>query len=89
MKSVNIILPNYNSSNTISATIKSILRQTYKNWQLIIVDDGSNEITKNIVNMINMLILPTVTPTNMPDLSMRSLFSYVHLKVLLLFLYTK
>tara|TARA_B100000795_G_scaffold259106_1_gene233756 strand:- start:604 stop:1350 length:747 start_codon:yes stop_codon:yes gene_type:complete len=50
MKSVNIILPNYNSSNTISATIKSILRQTYKNWQLIIVDDGSNEITKNILS---------------------------------------
>jgi hypothetical protein len=29
----------------------------------------------NVVNMINTLILPTVAPTNMPDLSMRSLFS--------------
>jgi hypothetical protein len=39
--------------------------------------------------MINTLILPTVAPTNIPDLSMRSLFSYVHLKVLLLFLYAE
>jgi hypothetical protein len=29
----------------------------------------------NAVNMINTLILPTVAPTNIPDLSMRSLFS--------------
>jgi len=49
MKSIDIILPNYNSINTISATIKSVLNQTYKNWRLIIVDDGSDELTKNIL----------------------------------------
>jgi teichuronic acid biosynthesis glycosyltransferase TuaG len=49
MKSIDIILPNYNSVSTISTTIKSVLKQTYKNWTLIVVDDGSNELTKNIL----------------------------------------
>tara|TARA_B110000211_G_scaffold151290_1_gene172032 strand:- start:1728 stop:2492 length:765 start_codon:yes stop_codon:yes gene_type:complete len=48
-QSVAIILPSYNSSDTISASINSILNQTYTNWKLIIVDDGSDEITKNIL----------------------------------------
>ena len=47
---VSIILPNYNSSKTIVATINSILQQTYKNWELIIVDDYSDQKTKNILS---------------------------------------
>ena len=47
---VSIILPNYNSSKTIVATINSVLRQTYKNWELVIVDDCSDRTTKNILS---------------------------------------
>ena len=39
---VDIILPNYNSCQFFLKTIDSILNQTFKNWQLIIVDDNSN-----------------------------------------------
>ena len=39
---VSIILPNYNSSEFIEKTINSILKQTYKHWKLIIVDDCSD-----------------------------------------------
>ena len=46
---VSIILPNYNSSKTIKLTVNSILSQTYKNWELIIVDDNSDKLTKNIL----------------------------------------
>ena len=46
---VSIILPNYNSSKTIVATVNSILKQTYKNWELIIIDDCSDNKTKNIL----------------------------------------
>ena len=47
---VSIILPNYNSSNYISQTIKSVLNQTYKEWELIIVDDNSDKKTKRILS---------------------------------------
>ena len=46
---VSIILPNFNSSKFIKQTLKSIISQTYKNWELIIVDDNSNDKTKKIL----------------------------------------
>ncbi len=46
---IDIILPNYNSSQFIDRTIKSILKQTYKSWKLIIVDDFSNKETRDIL----------------------------------------
>ena len=49
---IDIILPNFNSSDFIKDTIKSILKQTYKNWNLIIVDDCSDKKTKNILKKI-------------------------------------
>ena len=54
-KKIDIILPNYNSSKFIIKTIESILRQTYKNWKLIIVDDFSNIETKNILKKISKI----------------------------------
>ena len=50
---IDIILPNYNSSQFIIKTINSILKQTYKNWKLIIVDDFSDKKTKKILKEIS------------------------------------
>ena len=47
---VSIILPNFNSANYISSTINSIRKQSYKNWNLIIIDDCSNSKTREILN---------------------------------------
>ncbi len=49
---IDIILPNYNSSQFIAETINSVLNQSYKNWKLIIVDDFSNKKTVNILKKI-------------------------------------
>lgn len=47
---VDIIMPVYNSEKTIRNSIESILKQTYKNWCLIIIDDGSTDNTRSIIN---------------------------------------
>ena len=47
---ITIILPNFNSAKYIDQTVKSIIAQTYKNWKLIIVDDNSDNETKNVLS---------------------------------------
>jgi glycosyltransferase involved in cell wall biosynthesis len=45
-----ILLPTFNRANTIKRTIDSVLLQTYTNFELIIIDDGSTDHTEDIVN---------------------------------------
>lgn len=47
---VSIIIPTYNRGHIISKTLGSILDQTYSNWECIIVDDGSEDSTSDVVN---------------------------------------
>lgn len=46
---VSIVCPTYNSQDFIEETIKSTINQSYKNWELIIVDDCSNDATAALV----------------------------------------
>ncbi len=54
MARLSLIMPVYNAEKTISRPNKSILKQTYKDFELIIVDDGSTdkgiEIAENLLN---------------------------------------
>lgn len=45
---VSIIIPTYNSAKTLERTLQSIINQTYKNIEVIIVDKGSNDGTVEI-----------------------------------------
>jgi len=49
---VSIITPLYNSSQFISDTIRSVLNQSYQNWEMIIVDDNSSDDSVEIINKI-------------------------------------
>ncbi|MBP0902850.1 glycosyltransferase family 2 protein [Mariniflexile gromovii] len=46
---VSIITPMFNSEAFISETINSVINQTYKNWELLLIDDGSTDKTLQIV----------------------------------------
>lgn len=46
---VSVLMPVYNGEATIKRAIKSLELQTHKNWKAIIVDDGSTDQTRNIL----------------------------------------
>ena len=48
-----IIIPSYQSSEFLSASIKSVLNQGFKDYELIIVDDGSDDYTDKIIRGFN------------------------------------
>ena len=44
-----IILPTYNRAAIIQDSIKSVIEQTYQDWELIVVDDGSTDNTEDCI----------------------------------------
>jgi glycosyltransferase involved in cell wall biosynthesis len=49
---VSVIIPAFNSEKTIQETIESVLNQTFSNFELIIINDGSQDATLDIINSI-------------------------------------
>ncbi len=49
---VSIVLPLYNAEQYIVQTLSSIINQTYKNWELIIIDDCSNDHSISVIEEI-------------------------------------
>ena len=46
---VSIVMPTYNRKDTIRRAIDSVLQQRFADWELLIVDDGSTDGTKELV----------------------------------------
>ncbi|SHJ50561.1 Glycosyl transferase family 2 [Parasporobacterium paucivorans DSM 15970] len=49
-KLVSVLMPNYNCERHIAKAIESVLNQSYTNLQIIIVDDGSTDSSREIIN---------------------------------------
>jgi len=43
MDFISVVIPYYNKTGTIDRAVASVIAQTYPNWELIIIDDGSHE----------------------------------------------
>lgn len=49
MPKISIIIPAYNRADLLPRTINSVLNQTFKDFELIVIDDGSTDNTKEVV----------------------------------------
>lgn len=47
---ISVIIPCYNSERTISRCLESVINQTYENFEVILINDGSNDNTDGIIN---------------------------------------
>ena len=50
MPEISVIVPSYNYADYVSACIQSVLDQTYTDFEVIVVDDGSKDNTAEVVN---------------------------------------
>lgn len=53
MTNVSIILPTYNRGDTLARAVDSVVAQTYSDWELLIVDDGSTDETASVALSYN------------------------------------
>lgn len=49
---ISIIVPIYNAEQYLKKCISSVMSQTYSNWELILINDGSTDRSSNIINMV-------------------------------------
>lgn len=74
MPKISVLMPVYNAQDYLSEAIDSILSQTFSDWELIIINDGSTDNSENIINSYNdNRIRYFKNPTNMGLIYTRSL----------------
>lgn len=50
---VTVLLPAYNAASTVTAAVRSILQQTYSDFELLVLDDGSSDRTAEVVSALD------------------------------------
>jgi glycosyltransferase involved in cell wall biosynthesis len=74
-KLASILINNYNYAQFVGQAIESALNQTYKNIEVIVVDDGSTDNSRSIIEKFEMLMI-YFSPTKLKKL-------FKHFKIIL------
>jgi glycosyltransferase involved in cell wall biosynthesis len=61
---VSVIIPCYNDESYIQEAVQSVLSQTFQDFEIIIVDDGSNVSTKKVLSFFKNEKIQIITQTN-------------------------
>jgi glycosyltransferase involved in cell wall biosynthesis len=67
MPSVSVIIPTYNRASMVKEAIQSVLSQTYKDFEIIVVDDGSTDNTRETVASLSDKVVYVYQPNSGPS----------------------
>jgi glycosyltransferase involved in cell wall biosynthesis len=64
MPTVSVIIPTYNRAVMVKKAIQSVLEQTYTNYEIIVVDDGSTDQTRELVTSLSDKVVYVYQPNS-------------------------
>jgi len=70
---VSVIIPAFNSAPTIATTLRSVIKQTYGDWEIVIGDDGSTDGTSDLARAVSPRVRVVRAQTNHGPAAARNL----------------
>ena len=87
MCKISIIMPVYNKEKYIKKAIESILNQTFKDWEMLIIDDGSTDGSKRICDEYSRIQESMLYPQKIVEYHMQGISELIKHRVNILHLW--